>query len=57
MEEKIREAIENAQDVSLFSDESFSMEKDTHNPHNKTVSILEIKDSKYTLYKKYKPED
>lgn len=55
--EKIREAIENAQDVSLFSDESFSMEKDTHNPHNKTVSILEIKDSKYTLYKKYKPED
>ena len=54
---KIREAIENAQDVSLFSDESFSMEKDTRNPHNKTVSILEIKDSKYTLYKKYKPED
>lgn len=41
--------------VPLFTG-NFTMEEDTHNPHNKTVSILEIKDSKYTTYKLYTPE-
>lgn len=53
----LKEALENAQNVPLFADDNFSMEKDTHNPHNKTVSILKITDSKYTLFKKYQPQD
>ena len=55
--EAIRAELENAQGVKLFSDENFTVDKATHNPLNKTVSILKITDSQYTLYKKYKPEN
>lgn len=54
--EAIRTALENAQGVKLFSDDNFTVDKETHNPLNKTVSVLKITDSQYTLYKKYKPE-
>ncbi|MGN0736226.1 MAG: ABC transporter substrate-binding protein [Anaerovoracaceae bacterium] len=53
----IKEALENAKNVKLFADDNFSMEKDTHNPHNKTVAILKISDSKYNLLEKYQPQD
>lgn len=55
--EAIRTELENTQGVKLFSDENFTVDKATHNPLNKTVSILKITDSQYTLYKKYKPEN
>ena len=54
--EAIRTALENAQGVKLFSDDNFTVDKETHNPLNKTVSVLKITDGQYTLYKKYKPE-
>ncbi len=55
--EKIRDALENAKDVKVFTEDSLTIDSGTHNPYNKAVSILEIKDSKYTLYKKYKPQE
>lgn len=42
--------------VNAFSDDNFTVDKETHNPLNKTVSVLKITDGQYTLYKKYKPE-
>lgn len=49
--EAIRTALENAQGVKLFSDDNFTVDKETHNPLNKTVSVLKITDGQYTLYK------
>lgn len=54
--EAIRTALENAQGLKLFSDDNFTVDKETHNPLNKTVSVLKITGGQYTLYKKYKPE-
>lgn len=53
---KIRDALEASTDIPCFTDK-LTIEKDTHNPHNKTVSILKITGSKYSLYKTYKPQD
>ncbi|MDP4109833.1 MAG: ABC transporter substrate-binding protein [Bacillota bacterium] len=52
----IRDAVESSTDVQCFSDK-LTMEPETHNPHNKTVSILKITGKKYELYKTYKPEN
>ena len=54
--EKIAAALETATDVPLFT-ENMTIEPDTHNPHNKTLSIVQITDSQYTLYKTFKPQD
>lgn len=51
----IRDALENMKDAKLYTD-TVSIEPDTHNPHNKAVSILKITGSKYSLFKTYKPE-
>lgn len=50
----IRDAIENMKDVQLFTSK-VTIEPDTHNPHNKPILILEIKDSKWELVKTYEP--
>lgn len=50
----IRDAIENMVDVPLFTSK-VTMEPDTHNPHNKPILILQIKDSKWELIKTYAP--
>lgn len=50
----IRDAIENATDVQLFS-AKMTMEKDTHNPHNKPILIMQIKDSKWNLLETFDP--
>ena len=42
-------------DVPLFTF-TMTMEPDTHNPHNKPVSILTIEDGEYQFYKEYTPE-
>ena len=54
--EKIKDELENTKDVQLFTDK-FTMESDTHNPHNKAVSILQISQGKFNLLRSYKPED
>lgn len=52
----IAEYLSNMNDVQLFTSK-FTMEQDTHNPHNKPVSIIRITDSEYTTYKMYEPKD
>lgn len=50
----IRDQFENMNDVQLFTCK-MTMEKDTHNPHNKPVSIVTIKDGAFKLFKEYTP--
>ena len=50
----VRDAIEAAKGVKVFTGD-FTMEKDTHNPHNKPVFMLEIHDSKWRLAETFKP--
>jgi branched-chain amino acid transport system substrate-binding protein len=42
-------------DVQLFTSK-LTFEPNTHNPHNKPISILTIKNSKWVTVKTYKPE-
>ena len=52
---KIRDALENASDVTLYTDKHFSVDPATHNPLNKMVSIIGVKDGKFTLIENYYP--
>lgn len=52
----IRDALENMVDVPVFTC-SMTMEPDTHNPHNKPVSIITIQNGTFELYKVYTPQD
>jgi branched-chain amino acid transport system substrate-binding protein len=52
----IRDALENMKDVQLFTS-VVSMEPDTHNPHNKPLLIMTIKDSEWELMETFQPED
>lgn len=54
--EDIRTALENMENVPLFTC-NFTMEPDTHNPHNKPVSIITTEDGVFNLYKVYEPTD
>jgi branched-chain amino acid transport system substrate-binding protein len=51
----IRDAIENMKDVQLFTSK-VTMEPDTHNPHNKPLLIMSIKDSKWNLLETFSPK-
>ncbi len=51
----IRDQLENMKDAPLFTF-TMTMEPETHNPHNKPVSILTIQDGEYQFYKEYTPE-
>jgi branched-chain amino acid transport system substrate-binding protein len=50
----VKEALENMKDVPGFTSK-LSYEKDTHNPHNKPVIIMQIKDAKWNIVKTYAP--
>jgi branched-chain amino acid transport system substrate-binding protein len=50
----IRDAMENMKDVPVFTS-NLTIEPDTHNPHNKPVIIMSIKDSKWKIEKTYAP--
>jgi branched-chain amino acid transport system substrate-binding protein len=52
----IRDQFENMENVPLFTF-TMTMEKDTHNPHNKPVSIMTIEDGAYKLFKEYVPSN
>jgi branched-chain amino acid transport system substrate-binding protein len=52
---KIRDALENAKDVELFTDKHFSVDPATHNPLNKMVAIIGVKDGKFALIRNYYP--
>lgn len=50
----IKDALETMQDVQVFTSK-LTYEKDTHNPHNKPVIIMQIKDGKWVITKTYEP--
>lgn len=50
----VRDAIKNMKDVQVFTSK-LTMEPDTHNPHNKPVVILQIKDGQWKIVKTYEP--
>ena len=50
----IRDSLENAKDVPAFT-ETLTIDPATHNPLNKSITVLKIEDSQYTVYKNYKP--
>jgi branched-chain amino acid transport system substrate-binding protein len=52
----IRDALENMKDVQVFTSK-LTIEPETHNPHNKPVIIMSIKDSKWKIEKTYSPEN
>lgn len=54
--EAIKAALESANNVPLFT-EPFTIEVDTHNPHNKSVTILRVEDSEFKLFKVFRPEE
>jgi branched-chain amino acid transport system substrate-binding protein len=51
----IRDALENMKDVQVFTSK-LTIEPETHNPHNKPVIIMSIKDSKWKIEKTYEPQ-
>ena len=53
--EKIRDAIEGATDVALYTDEHFTVDPATHNPKDKMVAIIEVKDGQYNLRDTFYP--
>lgn len=50
----VKDALENMQDVQGFTSK-ITYEKDTHNPHNKPVIIMQITGSKWKIVKTYEP--
>ena len=51
----IRDALENAIDAPCFT-ENITIDPATHNPLNKSITVLTVKDDEYVVYKTYKPE-
>jgi branched-chain amino acid transport system substrate-binding protein len=51
----VRDALETMTDVQLFTSK-VTMEPDTHNPHNKPLLIMTIKDSKWVLTETFQPK-
>lgn len=50
----MRDALENMNDVQAFTSK-LTIEPETHNPHNKPVVILQIKDGAWKIEKTYEP--
>ena len=50
----VKDALENMTDVQGFTSK-LTYEKDTHNPHNKPVIIMQITGSKWKIVKTYEP--
>jgi len=55
--EAIKDALETAKDVPIFTEPTLTIEPETHNPFNKSISIMKVEDSQYKLVKTYKPAD
>jgi branched-chain amino acid transport system substrate-binding protein len=51
----VRDALETMTDVQLFTSK-VTIEPDTHNPHNKPLLIMTIKDSQWELTETFQPE-
>ena len=53
---KLRDAIEATKDLPVFTASKFTFEKATHNPYNKPVLMLQIKDGKFKILESYAPK-
>jgi branched-chain amino acid transport system substrate-binding protein len=54
--DKIKNAIESAENVKLFTDPSFSMDPLTHNPLNKTITVITVENGKWKLKDSFRPQ-
>ena len=54
--EGMREAIENAKDVKVFTVDSFTMDPKTHDPLKRPVVMMTIKDGQWKVHKTYVPK-
>ncbi len=52
---KIRDAMEQATDVELYTDKHFTVDPATHNPMNKMIAIIGIENGQFTLTDTYYP--
>ena len=55
--EAIKNALEAAKDVPIFTEATYTIEPETHNPHNKSVSIMRVEDGEYKLVTTFKPAE
>jgi len=55
-QEKFRDAIENTKDLPVFTAAKFNFEKNTHNPYNKPVLMIQIKDGKFKPLESWAPK-
>ena len=53
--EKIRDSLENAKDVKLYTDEHFTVDPATHNPLNKMVAIITVENGQFVLRDSFYP--
>ena len=52
----IRDALDTATDIKLYTDEHFTVDPETHNPLNKMVTIIGVENGAYTLIDSFYPE-
>jgi len=53
---KLRDTIENTKDLPVFTAPKFNFEKANHNPRNKPVLLIQIKDTKFHFLESYAPK-
>jgi len=53
--ESIKNGLENLKDAQVFTSK-LTIEKDTHNPHNKPILIIKISGKKFNIFKTYQPQ-
>ena len=54
---KLRDAIENTKNLPVFTASKFTFDKASHNPYNKPVLLIQIKDSKFNFMQWYAPKN
>jgi branched-chain amino acid transport system substrate-binding protein len=55
-QEKFRDAIENTKDLPVFTAAKFTFDKSNHNPYNKPILLIQIKDGKFNILGSYAPK-
>jgi branched-chain amino acid transport system substrate-binding protein len=53
---KLRDAIENTKDLPAFTAAKFTFDKSNHNPYNKPVLLIQIKDGQFKILESYAPK-
>ena len=53
---KLRDVIENTKDLPVFTAAKFTFDKANHNPYNKPVLLIQIKDGQFKILESYAPK-